>query len=95
MRCWRRIKKALWIYRVKDEVLRIFQEEKNTLLTIKRRKVKWICRMLRMNCLLHHFIEGEMESTGRRRRRLRRRKRRIRRRRRGIRCKEILDSLKN
>jgi hypothetical protein len=43
-----------------------------------------------MNCLPQHFIEGEMESTGRRR--LRKRKRR---RRRGIRCKEILDSLKN
>jgi len=41
--------------------------------TIKRRKVKWIGSMLRMDCLLQHFIEGEMERTGRRRR-MRRRK---------------------
>ena len=84
-----------------NEVLRIFQVEKNILPTIKRRKVKWIGRMLRIDCLLQHFIEGEIEITERRRRirRRRRRRRRKRSRRRRkiiiIRCKEILDSLKN
>lgn len=56
MRCWRRIWKTLWGYRVKNEVLRIFQEEKNILLTIKRQKVKWI------GCLLKHFFEGMIEG---------------------------------
>jgi len=51
-----------------------------------------------MNCLLKHFIEGEIERTGRRRRirvKGRRKRRRKRRRRRRRRCKGILDSLKN
>jgi hypothetical protein len=28
MRCWRRMEKTLWVYRTKNELLRIFQEEK-------------------------------------------------------------------
>jgi len=78
------MKKTLWNYRVKNEVLRIFQEEKSKLPTIISWKVNWIGSVLRMNCLLKHFIEGEIERTGRRRRirRMRRRKRRRRRRRR-------------
>jgi len=50
-----------------------------------------------MNCLLKHFIEGEIERTGRRRiiSVMRKRKRRRRRGRIRIRrCKRILDSLK-
>jgi hypothetical protein len=62
---------------VKNEVLRLFQEEKSILPKIISRKVKWIGSVLRMNCL----IEGEIERTGRRRKiRIRRRKRRRRRR---------------
>jgi hypothetical protein len=33
-RCWRRMKKTLWFYCVKNEVLRIFREEKNVLPTV-------------------------------------------------------------
>ena len=30
--------------------------------TVKRRKVKWICHILRRNCLLKDVIEGELEG---------------------------------
>jgi hypothetical protein len=50
--------------------------------TIKRRKVNWIARILRRNCLIKQVISGEIEGrikvTGRR----------------GSRSKQLLDSLK-
>jgi hypothetical protein len=37
--CWRRIEKMSWAYRVGNkEILHVVEEERNTLLTIKRRE---------------------------------------------------------
>jgi hypothetical protein len=63
-----------WIYLVEnEEILFKVQEERNILHTIKRRTAKWICQMLRRNCLLKRVIEGKKEGrievTGRRGRR--------------------------
>jgi hypothetical protein len=50
-----------WIDRVIfEEVLQRVKEERNTLHTIKRRKVDWIVHTLRRNCLLKHVIEGRI-----------------------------------
>jgi hypothetical protein len=92
MRCWRGMEKTLWICCVNNEVLRIFEGENNILSRIKRRRVKWIGRMLHMNSLLKHFIDRKIEGTERRRRIRRKMTRRRRRRRR---CKQILDNRKN
>jgi hypothetical protein len=58
------------------------KEERNIVLTIKRRKANWIGHILRRNCLLKHVIEGKLEGriemTGRR----------------GRRRKQLLDDLK-
>jgi len=55
------------------------KEERNVLLTIKRRKANWIYYSLHRNCLLKHVTEGKIEGMGRRRRRRR---------------KQLLDDLK-
>jgi len=56
-----------------EEVLHRAKEERNILLTIKRREANWIGHILRRNCLLKHIIEGKIEGrkevTGRRGRR--------------------------
>jgi hypothetical protein len=66
----------------KNEVLRRVKEESNILNTMKTRKVNWIGHILDRNCLLKHVfegkIEGRIEVTVRR----------------GIRCKPLLDNLK-
>jgi hypothetical protein len=58
------------------------KEERNIVLTIKRRKANWIGHILRRNCLLKHVIEGKLEGRidmkGRR----------------GRRRKQLLDDLK-
>jgi hypothetical protein len=65
-----------------EKVLHRVKEERNTLLTMKRRKVNWIGHNVRGNCFLKHVIERKIEGRigvmGRRRRRL----------------KHILDDLK-
>jgi hypothetical protein len=71
---WRRMEKISWTDRVRnEEVLHKVKEERNILLTIKRRKTNWIGHILRRNCLLKHVIEGKLEGriemTGRRGRR--------------------------
>jgi hypothetical protein len=57
-----------------EEVLQRVKEEKNMLQITKRRKTNWIGHILRRNCLLKHVIEGKIEGriegTGRRGRRL-------------------------
>ena len=45
-----------------EEVRHRVKEERNSLLTIKRRKANWICHILRRNCLLKHIIEGKVEG---------------------------------
>jgi hypothetical protein len=82
MWCWRRMKIS-WTDRVRnEEVLHRVKEGRNILHTIKRRKANWIGHILRRNCLLKHVIggklEGRIEMTGRRERRL----------------KQLLDDLK-
>jgi replicative superfamily II helicase len=73
-----------WADRVRnEEVLQRVKEEKNILLTIKRRKAAWIGHILRRNCRLRHVIErkteGMIEVKGRRG---------------GRKCERILDALK-
>jgi hypothetical protein len=57
-----------------EEVLHRVKEERNILQPIKRRKANWICHVLRRNCLLKHVVEGKLEGriemTGKRRRKL-------------------------
>jgi hypothetical protein len=50
-----------WTDRVKnEEALRRVKEERNIVLTIKRRTAKWIGHILRRNCLLKHvFLRKE------------------------------------
>jgi hypothetical protein len=45
-----------------EEVLHRVTQERNIIHTIKRRKADWIGHILRRNCLLEHFIEGETEG---------------------------------
>jgi hypothetical protein len=77
MWCWRRVEKISWTDRVRnEEVLHRVKEERNIVLTVKRRNANWIGHILRRNCLLKHVIEGKLEGriemTGRRGRRRKR-----------------------
>ena len=82
--CWRRMEKICWTDHVRnEEVLLRFNEQRNILHEIRKRKANWIGHILRRNCLLKHVIEGkikgEMEVT----------------RRQGRRRKKLLDDLKD
>jgi len=56
-------KKIIWTGRLNsEEVLCRVKEERNSLLTIKRRKTNWIGHILRRNYLLKHVIEGQIEG---------------------------------
>jgi len=48
--------------RVTNEVLHKIQEERNILNRVNRKKGKWTGLILRTNCLLKHFIEGNIEG---------------------------------
>jgi hypothetical protein len=62
MWCWRRME-INWTDRVRnEEVLHRVKEERNIVLTIKRRKANGIGHILRRNCLLKHVIEGKLEG---------------------------------
>ena len=57
------MEKISWTDHVRnEEVLNRVKRERITLRTIKRRKANWIGHILRMNCLLKHDIEGNMEE---------------------------------
>jgi hypothetical protein len=43
-------------------VLHRVKEERNILLTIKRRVADWMGHILRRNCLIKHVIEGKIEG---------------------------------
>jgi hypothetical protein len=76
---WGRMEKISWTDRVRnDEVLLRVKKERNIFQNIKRRKAKWIGHILRRNCLIRRFIEGEIEVA----------------RRRGKRSKQLLGDLK-
>jgi hypothetical protein len=75
MWCWRRMEKISWSDHVRNEdVLLRVKEQRNILHEIRKRKAKWIGHILRRNCLLQRVIEGKIqggiEVTGRRRRKL-------------------------
>jgi hypothetical protein len=70
MWCWKRMEKISWTDRVRNEdVLLRVKEERNIILTVKRRQGNWIGHILRRNCLVKHVvkgkIEGGIEGTGR------------------------------
>jgi hypothetical protein len=59
---------------MRNEVLHIVKEERNTLHPIKERKANWIGHILHRNCLLNYVIKGKIggwrevtERRGRRR----------------------------
>jgi hypothetical protein len=56
----RRMEKIIRTNLVKNEILHTVKEEKNVLLTIKRRKVNWTGHILRRSCLLKHVSEGKV-----------------------------------
>ena len=43
------------------EALHSLKEDRSGLHQIKHRKTKWICQILRRNCLLKHVIEEELD----------------------------------
>jgi hypothetical protein len=61
-----------------EKELQKFKEDRNILLTIKRRKINRIGHILRRNCLLKHAIEGKIEGSKRR----------------GSRRKQLLENIK-
>jgi hypothetical protein len=61
-----------------EKVLQKFKEDRDILLTIKRRKASRIGHILRRNGLLKHVIEGKIEGN----------------RRRGSRRKQLLEDIK-
>ena len=71
MWCWRRMEKISWTDHVRnEEVLLRFNEQRNILHEIRKRKANWFGHILRRNCLLRQVIErkikGEMEVARRR-----------------------------
>jgi hypothetical protein len=63
MWCWRRMERISLTDRVRnEEVLHRVKEERNIVHTIRRRKAKWRCHILRTNCLLKHVIKGKIEG---------------------------------
>jgi hypothetical protein len=54
------MEKISWTDRVRNEVLHRVKEERNVLLTVRRRKASWIGHILRSSCLLKHIIEGKI-----------------------------------
>jgi hypothetical protein len=84
MWCWRRMEKISWIDHVRnEEVLLRFNEKRNILHEIRKRKANWIGHILRRNCLLKQVIQGKIKGEMEVRRR------------RGRRRKKLLDDLKD
>jgi len=68
---WGRMEKVSWTDRVRnEEALHRVKEKRNILLTVKRRKAKWIGHSLCRNWLIKNVTEGKIERglevTGRR-----------------------------
>jgi hypothetical protein len=72
------MEKISWTDCVKNKVLQRSMEEMNSQYTMKQRKANWIGHFLHRNCLLKHTSEANAEGMGRP----------------GIRCKWLLDNLK-
>jgi hypothetical protein len=57
------MEKISWTDHVRnEEVLHRVSEQRNILHEIRKRKANWIGHILRRNCILKHFIEGNMEE---------------------------------
>jgi hypothetical protein len=57
------MEKISWTDRVRnEEVLQRVEKERNILQTIKNRKVILVGHILRRNCSLKYFIEGNVEG---------------------------------
>jgi hypothetical protein len=69
------MEKISWTDHVRNEVLLRVKEQRNILYEISRRKANLVGHILRRNCLLQRVIEGKIqggiEVTGKRERRLR------------------------
>jgi len=74
---WRKIEKISWIDHVRNEGVS-HGVKKRGYLAVNGRKANWIGHILHRNCILKHFIEGEIKVTGNR----------------GRRRKQLLDDLK-
>jgi hypothetical protein len=71
MWCWRRLEKISWTDRERSEVvLRRVKEVRSIMLEAKSGKANWIGPIVRRNCPVKHIIEGKIQLTGRRERRL-------------------------
>jgi hypothetical protein len=74
VRCCRWRVKISWTDHARNKVLRGVEKERSILCTITRRKANWLGHVLCRNCFLKHVtegkIEGRIEVTGRRGRRL-------------------------
>ena len=57
------MEKISWTDRENNvEVLHRVKDESKILHTLKTKKVKWICHILRRNCLIKQVIEGKVEG---------------------------------
>jgi hypothetical protein len=55
--------KTSWPYILKvEELLHGIKEERDIVSIVIRKNTKWICHILRRNCLLKHVIEGKKEG---------------------------------
>jgi len=63
MWCCRRMEKISWTDHLRnEEVLLRFNELRNILHEIRKRKANWIGHTLRRNCLLKQVIEGKLKG---------------------------------
>jgi len=59
----RRMEEISWTDNVRnEEVLLRVNEQRNILHELRKRKDNWICHIVRRNCLLKQFIEGEIKG---------------------------------
>ena len=60
---WRRIMKISWTeHKTNEEVLKMVNEKRSLIDTIRGRQKNWICHILRGDSLLRTVLEGRMEG---------------------------------
>ena len=59
---WRRMEKIKWSEKVDNKVLECKGEKRTLLNNIQRRKANWIGHILRINCIHHDAIEGQVRE---------------------------------
>jgi len=60
---WRWMEKINWTDRLKNDVLRTVKDEQSILHAVSRKWIKWICYILRRNCLFKGDVRGKTEET--------------------------------